>query len=1073
VLAAASFDYELIRHGAIAHVPLTDDAYQQAYESLHEYLAAVVGAAPVDVIALEWFPGSVSSDAVDKFPDVVSQLQKDLPGKIVVVESGYSTASGGEDDQSRFYTQTFNNLTDMRTNQGVESSFAGIVWRTAMDRPGNDPAPPSAKTPKDLANWNWADRAAEVTRMWTEPGSDSKEMSWWLGHVESHFGLLSPAKSDSKSLKEKASYQLLAQLKSSLAVAADATGASDIAKELTAGAAEGGKGVGGALKDRLQSALFGMLDAWVAKTAENLVSGGGSDQGGGGPPPPPPPAKTADLQIVGLGEVTGTITEHQAVPLAVTLYNAGTVPATNVVLYLREGASNDLANSTPSTLSPGGSTTVNLPWTPAHPGNFHDVTLDAYCDNEGDPSTNVASLGDIAVAAAPSGGGGGGGGAGGGRGLGGLVLSPSALGGVKGTLSTKTDPGFVQIQSIRSMSPVPMSMPMSAGGSGGGIGGGSTPMSAHGTGAGVGGGMTPMMARSAPGTGGGSTTPMMAPGSSGGTGGTGGVTPLALRNTSGPIAPVSLAFTVSNPFGYNFLGVKATLRVNGGFIATKDLGVLSPSQRRTVTFGDWTPPRAGTYAIEIVLVGMGAGGHMLTSKATDQLVIDASGTPSAPPSAPATRSLVGTPAPPPPPPPRPGAAPGGAGAMPLRLTTRALTPMMRGIGTGAPIAIAPRSIFASTVAASGAPDLLGLTANAILVQPLPVALGKPAEVSVRLFNSERAAAAGVKVEAYVDQEKLGETKVDVPVARAVLAHGWKPWSPKPGRHSVRIVVTAGARTASAVKPVDVTPPHGIGMGGVAALTGRGIGAFGTLSLEPADIQLTPALPTAGASVVLSVRVRNTGASDASAVRVEVYADGIRLGEATGDIAAGKDHVFPLPRWTAAAGAHKILCRAILGAARAEATRDVSVGATAAIGTISARTLTATPGMATLLVARPDLQILPTDIHFSPLTPKAGDALTISMTVRNGGSGAANGGSVLGILQVDGAEVTRRQFPVSIPAGGSTTLTWSVTTPSGKQLAVTAHATMSGDSNSGNDEARATTSVGVVLLLSPKLVMPTK
>src|SRR5438132_13578 len=74
VLASASFDYELIRFGAIVNVPLTDESYQQAYESLRSYLSTILGSAAIDVVSLEWFPGSVSANAVDRFPDLVAKL---------------------------------------------------------------------------------------------------------------------------------------------------------------------------------------------------------------------------------------------------------------------------------------------------------------------------------------------------------------------------------------------------------------------------------------------------------------------------------------------------------------------------------------------------------------------------------------------------------------------------------------------------------------------------------------------------------------------------------------------------------------------------------------------------------------------------------------------------------------------------------------------------------------------------------------------------------------------------------------------------------------------------------------
>ncbi len=234
VLVSASFDYELIRFGAIVNVPLTDESYQQAYESLRNYLSDVLGAATIDVVSLEWFPGSVSTSAVDRFPDLVAKLQSDFPGKLLLIGTGYSTASGTEKDQSQYYTQTFNNLSDLRANQGVESSFAGILWRTAMDHSKGEPEPPSSKTLSEVPTWNWSDRAAEVTRMWNTPGADSKEMRWWIGHVESHFGILGGSKDISKPGTPKRAHELLSHVQTSPAAGPATTGAGAVATGVAA-----------------------------------------------------------------------------------------------------------------------------------------------------------------------------------------------------------------------------------------------------------------------------------------------------------------------------------------------------------------------------------------------------------------------------------------------------------------------------------------------------------------------------------------------------------------------------------------------------------------------------------------------------------------------------------------------------------------------------------------------------------------------------------------------------------------------------------------------------------------------
>ena len=1073
VLASASFDYELIRFGAIVNVRLTDESYQQAYESLRSYLSAILGSAAIDVVSLEWFPGSVSANAVDRFPDLVAKLQGDFPGKLLLIGTGYSTAAGTEKDQSQYYTQAFNNLSDLRANQGVESSFAGILWRTAMDRSKGEPEPPSSKTVSELPQWNWSDRAAEITRMWNTPGADSKEMRWWYGRVESHFGLLGGGKDLSKPGEPKLSYQLLSHLKTSLAAAAASTGAGQIATEL-ASQPGGAKGVAGAVKEKLQAALFGMLDAWIAKTAENFVSGGGGGEsggfeggggggGGGGVPPPPTPANMADLSISGV-EAVEEIVSGVTTPLLFTVVNSGTASATNVVLYLRENASTDLANSTPTVIGTKGSTTITVPWTPSHPGNHHNVTLEAYCDNEGTQANNRMDFGDVPVSPAPAGGGGGGG-SGGVGGAGGHIKG-GAFGSMHGGLVTATDPGFLKIETVRSMPAVLVA------GTGTVASGGVQMMHQTGTGGGV-----HAMSGTASGTttmgGTGGTSAPMSTGGGTGPQGTMSSTSQAMTAASAPSGPqpVSLAFTVTNPFDHMFSDVRGTLKVENKIVATKSLGVLFPRQRRTVTFEQWTPPRPGTFPVLIELAGKGPGGRPLTSTATDKITVSAAAArPGDVASGAATRSvLVGKGS---------GAIDAGrpalaTGSMPR---TRMLTPLVMALTSAAPAQTRSLGLMRGNKFALSM-SLLGVTANSIVLTPYPAPVGTEVSLSVRLFNSERQAASKVKLEAFIGGDKLGETKIDVPVAKPVLAGGFKTWKATPGRHDVRVVVTWGDRSGSAQKPSEVGSKDAIARLGVASLIGRASFSLPRLVLTAADVRLNPPAPAAGQPVQLSVHAQNMGSADAKGVRVEIFADQVKIGEAGGDIVAGKDYVFTgFPGWTPAAGSHVLLCRATVSGQTVEATREI----TTALGVMLVKPflqqpmLVANPelksdpgviatsevragGLMMAKLDRPDLQILPSDITYAPAMPKPNDPLTITIIVRNIGT-AAGSGTVTGVLQVDGSESTRREFPVNIAPGGMTSLMWQVTTPSGTSLTAIATASAANDSQPGNNEARASTSI---------------
>jgi hypothetical protein len=216
---------------------------------------------------------------------------------------------------------------------------------------------------------------------------------------------------------------------------------------------------------------------------------------------------------------------------------------------------------------------------------------------------------------------------------------------------------------------------------------------------------------------------------------------------------------------------------------------------------------------------------------------------------------------------------------------------------------------------------------------------------------------------------------------------------------------------------------------------------------------------------------------------------VRLGGVTGEIAAGKDLVFTgFPKWTPTAGKHTILFRATVAGQITEASRDVTAGAGLALTRATLTSPGTSPGTApavglrtgaasglslTGLTLRPDLQIGVGDITFSPMSPKPGDPLTINVVVHNVGNAAANGGSVHVVLQVDGSQSAANDFSVSIPAQGVTTLSWPVTTPSGKQLTALANASVANDGRADNNQAQATTSVGIVLIRPQMLLVPTR
>src|SRR5439155_36169 len=163
-----------------------------------------------------------------------------------------------------------------------------------------------------------------------------------------------------------------------------------------------------------------------------------------------------------------------------------------------------------------------------------------------------------------------------------------------------------------------------------------------------------------------------------------------------------------------------------------------------------------------------------------------------------------------------------------------------------------------------------------------------------------------------------------------------------------VVFTWGDRSGSAQKPIEVGSKDAIARLGIASLIGRASFSLPRLVLTAADVRLNPPAPAAGQPVQLSVHAQNMGSADAKGVRVEIFADQVKIGEAGGDIVAGKDYVFTgFPGWTPAAGSHVLLCRATVSGQTVEATREI----TTALGVMLVKPFLQQP----ILVANPELK----------------------------------------------------------------------------------------------------------------------
>ncbi|NOT33907.1 MAG: hypothetical protein HOP12_07030 [Candidatus Eisenbacteria bacterium] len=843
----ASFDYELIRHGAIVHTALTDDAYQQGYATLRDFLLAVVAQAPVEVVSVQWFPGSVSSEGVERLPDVVTRLQSDLPGKLLVIETGYSSAAGRDTAQARYYALAFQNLSDLRMTQGIDSPFAGIVWHSAFDR-GDDNGKPEG------ANVNWSERAGELTRMWNDPRSDAKAARNWLDRVEGGLGVMSRASATSTKVAPKATLKLLASLDEAVGRSAEQSGANAAVRELTAR----GTGVGKQLKDRLQGAMLGLLDTWLAKTADDLFTTQPEQAAA-----PQTPGEMPDVQIVGIGETPTGLKLGGSASIPISLFNAGFAPASNVVVYLKDGDAVDLSRSNPTTLSPGGTTTIEVQWTPTRTGSFRAVMLDAYCDRDADPSTNRALLGDVQVD--PIGGGGGTGG--GPKGThGGFNVDMSgvlATADFRSSAQSSSAPGFVAVEAfVTPMTFMTTTPSAPAGSSGGSTTAPRTATAGKTAAAGVASGATMTMSSGE----GGSTMSAR--------------TVTGTPSTPAPAPSVSepVAMTIVNPFPSAFTQATATLTVDDRVVATRSLGTILPKQRRTVSFAGWSPPAGGTYRVRVDVKGRSPLGKELNTWAADRIKIG---------------SAL----------PQPMMAAAAAPTI-TRLTTRSLTPVMRNPLSGGvrPMSARPATLGAPgfrSFARGGQP--LGLGPNSIEIRPFPVTAQSPVQFSIRLMNSERESVRQARVRLFVDREDLGEVLVDVPAGGYALASGFRTWTASIGRHDVRAQVSAATLNGEATKPIMVLTGAGPtaaarlgGAPGVRSIGSRptptvrtldprtpvatmssafesprsGLGAARPdLEITARDLHFMPAVPTANSPLVIPITVRNVGGAIARDARV--------------------------------------------------------------------------------------------------------------------------------------------------------------------------------------------------------------
>src|SRR5260370_40970048 len=156
IMVSASFDYELIRQGAIAGVALDPSAEQKAQASLKQFLSPFATAANIEAVNVEWFPRSISSGDVDRFATLLRELKGALPDKQLILTTGFSTAFNPVEQQTQFFMLAFSNLSDFRTSDCTNSHFLGAVFRQSFKGSATDIN--SSAATDDASHWNWSER---------------------------------------------------------------------------------------------------------------------------------------------------------------------------------------------------------------------------------------------------------------------------------------------------------------------------------------------------------------------------------------------------------------------------------------------------------------------------------------------------------------------------------------------------------------------------------------------------------------------------------------------------------------------------------------------------------------------------------------------------------------------------------------------------------------------------------------------------------------------------------------------------------------------------------------------------
>ena len=244
IMMSASFDYELILQSAITGVALDPAAEQRAHAGLKSFLEPLAADANVDAVNVEWFPGSISSGDADGFAILLRELEAAIPGKQVLLTTGFSSAFNSYDQQNQFLTVATTKMWNFRLDDGGEGShFLGVIFEQALTDPNSDAAPPEGNS--DPSQWKWKEKAPQLARM-LSGGKSSAALKWWLAKVRGNMALLAwqPDASGGTEFMPLPGLQAFQQISTALAPARQTAASSTTAPGVAGSGNETSAGVG-------------------------------------------------------------------------------------------------------------------------------------------------------------------------------------------------------------------------------------------------------------------------------------------------------------------------------------------------------------------------------------------------------------------------------------------------------------------------------------------------------------------------------------------------------------------------------------------------------------------------------------------------------------------------------------------------------------------------------------------------------------------------------------------------------------------------------------------------------------